>query len=207
MNEQNVRDEQEIKQTIEKFKEIITQPMYTKDERDLIANTFADNEELLMAIRKHFLQGELTEHEQGLLKGLVENKKLYTLLRKVLLPQIDTKAPLGQAVDLWVSIDTKDKSAEEAHLDMKARSILIEYLLDRFDELRGLQLESRHNLKDLIYNSQKSPQEAFIHLMARNTLLQHIDRLLNNLRQDAVQTKLKLSPQEMEERMKKDSSQ
>lgn len=193
-------------ETIKKFKKLITQSLYNDRERDLIANTFADNEDLIMAIRKHFLQGELSDSETLLLNSVVKNESLFALLRKTFLPEIDPEAPLGQAIDLWVSIDTKDKLVEDAYLDMKARLIVINYLEQQFYRMTEDKDIGDIELKDLIFNKDKDSETSFVDIIARNTILSHIDGLLNNLRRLAIQIRLELTPEEMSEKLKVDSN-
>lgn len=75
-----------------------SQMRITPDEMELIRNTFANNEPLLR------------------------------LMRKIFLPEIDPKAPIGQIVDLWMTVDIKDMTPEEAYLNLKARNTLITHV-------------------------------------------------------------------------------
>lgn len=195
----------ENKNLVEKFRKWISQSTYTDKEYDLIAQLFADNEKLLMTLRKHFLQGEMTESEQSLIKGFAKNPQAMELLRKTLIPDINPEAPVGQLVDLWVSIDTKNKLCEDAHLEMKAKAIFEDYLYQQFDLLTGKSADNIR-LEDLIYNELKDSETAFIDLQARNTLLVHIDGLFHFLMRTAVQTETKLTAEEMSEKLKADSN-
>jgi len=172
----NKRDQKSIKQQIQN---VGKNSRYTERELSLISNTFLENNDILMALRKFFLQGELNIQEQTLIRGL--NQDTISVIRKNLLPNIDPNAPFHQTVDLWVSIDTLNKLAEDAYLDMKARQIVIRYLEEQFDRLeRGNSIGIK--LKDLIFNDRKDKETAFVELKARNTLLTHIDRHLEELR-------------------------
>ncbi len=192
---------------VEKFRKWISQSTYTDKEYDLIATLFADNEKLLMALRKHFLQGELTEAEQSLIKGFASKPDAMVLLRKTLIPEINPEAPVGQLVDLWISIDTKNKLAEDAHLEMKAKRIFEKYLYQQFEILESGETISKYiALENLIYDGVKNSETAFIDMQARNTLLQHIDGLFHFLMRTAVQTETKLTAEGMSEKLKKDSN-
>ncbi len=191
---------------ITKFRKWISQSNYTDKEYLLIATLFADNEKLLMALRKHFLQGELTESEQSLVKGFASKPDAMELLRKTIIPDINPEAPIGQLVDLWVSIDTKNKLCEDAYLEMQAKWIFENYLHQQFDLLINDKIDIRINLRYLIYDGKNDSETAFIHLQARNTLLQHIDGLFHFLMRTAVQTETKLTAEEMSEKLKADSN-
>ena len=85
-----------------------------------------------------------SDSELALIRGVFyENDQLLKLMRKVFLPEIDPTAPLGQLVDLWMTIDLKDKDPEEAMINIKARNQLIMHV-----EQQLLQLQVLANLKD-----------------------------------------------------------
>ncbi len=198
----------ENKNLVEKFRKWISQSTYTDKEYDLMAQLFADNVKLLMTLRKHFLQGEMTESEQSLIKGFAKNPQAMELLRKTLIPDINPEAPVGQLVDLWVSIDTKNKLCEDAYLEMKAKLIFVKYLEQQFTLLEGkpVHIADLIRLEQFIFNNDKDPEFAFIDLQARNTLLVHIDGLFHFLMRTAIQTATKLTPEEMSKKLEQDSN-
>ena len=173
----NKRDKKQIKN---RMKEVSQKSRYSEEELSMISASFFENNDLLMAIRKFFLQGELTPHQEQYLKSLTPD--ITKLLRKCLLPEIDPDAPLHQVVDLWLTIDTTNKLPEDSILDMKARKIVISYLEQQFDRLREDKEFGNIELKDLVYNDRKNNDQAFTELKARNTLLSHIDVHIEELR-------------------------
>ena len=56
------------------------------------------------------------------------NDALLKLLRKVFLPELDPKAPLGQQIDLYMTLKIDDMSMEQAIINLKARNILISHI-------------------------------------------------------------------------------
>lgn len=174
----NNQQKKETKQKLNQIKET-GKSRYAKEELSLIAATFL-NEELIMAIRKHFMQGELTNVEQSEIDTLSGAK--INIIRKCLLPTIDPNAPLHQMVDLWVSIDTREKGVDDCYLDMKARQIMIDYLDQRIERLTSRADDTDIQLSDLVFNRGKDKETAFIELKARNTLIIHIDRFMEELR-------------------------
>ena len=167
-----------------KMSDIVQNSEYTEKELSLITNTFYEKDDLLMVIRKHFLQGELEEHEKALIK-IVTGETL-TVVRKALLPQIDPDAPFHQSRDLWTHVNTNDKLVEDSYLDMKAQKIAIDYLEQELNRLQGGTSFTIIKLKDLVYNDRKDRETAFIELKARNLLLTHIDVHLEKLRTLAI---------------------
>ena len=190
----------ERKKIRSKLEEVSKNSRFTVAELSLIANTFFDRDEILMAIRKFFLQGELDEHERQLLKLTPQTIQV---VKKQIMPEIDPDAPFYQVRDLWTIIDTNNKLVEDVYLDMVAQNIAIKYLRQMFDYWE-------HNtrpdikLKDLVFNQSKDKETAFVELRARNTLLVHIDANLENLRVLAISN----AEVEEEEKLKKlDSNQ
>ena len=89
-------------------KELGRQMRFTDEELDLIKRTFKGNAELLL------------------------------LLRKVFLPELDPKAPLGQIIDLWMSLPVKEMSAQEAQVNILARNSLIMHIEQMLIQLNVL---------------------------------------------------------------------
>lgn len=75
-----------------------SQMRITKDERDLIKATYRDNQPLLL------------------------------LLRKIFLPEVDPTAPIGQTIDLWMTVKSEGLSLEEQLINLKARNQLITHV-------------------------------------------------------------------------------
>ncbi len=74
-------------------------------------------------------QMRITPEEQDMIKrAFGNNEPLIRLLRKIFLPELDPKAPIGQMIDLWMTIDVKDMSPEDALVNIKARNTLITHL-------------------------------------------------------------------------------
>jgi len=186
----NNRDKKNIKQQIQS---VSKNSRYTEKELSLISNTFLDNNELLMALRKFFLQGELNTQEQILIREL--NQDTIFIIRKNLLPEIDPNAPFHQVVDLWVSIDTLNKLVEDVYFDMKARKIVIDYLEQQFERIKRGKDVGDIELKKLVFDGKKDNITAFVELKARNTILTHIDRHLEELRILAI-ANAKMEPDE-----------
>lgn len=179
---------------------------YTDRELSFISNTFLDNKDLIMAIRKHFLQGEMLASEESILKVFAADQGSMDILRKCFLPEIEPDAPLNQAIDLWVSIDTKEKLMEDVYWDMKARMIVIDYVGQQLHRMVKENYSTGDiDLRDLIFNDKKGKEEAYYELKARNTILTHIDMHLEELRVLAI-SHSELSIEEKTERMSMDSN-
>jgi hypothetical protein len=154
-------------------------------ELSLIKNSFAESDELLFAIRKVFLQMPLSEVDKSLLTAFKGNKELIAVLRKTFNPQIEPDAPLHQLIDLWMSIDLKDKPISELTPVFNARKILIELLEQGLKNLEkvigGSPQKIDIKLSDFISLKGKSAEEFYAELTARNTLIAHVEAQLSQI--------------------------
>jgi hypothetical protein len=74
-------------------------------------------------------QMRITDDEIRLIKATFkDNEPLLKLMRKMFLPELDPTAPLGQMLDLWMTVSIKDMSPEEAYVNLLARNTLISHL-------------------------------------------------------------------------------
>ena len=170
----NKQHKQQKQQAVRNFN--LFKGRYSDKELSVIRNTFSSqNEHLIMAIHKFLLQGNMSEDEMTMIRSMPS--EAVDVLRKTILPEIDPETSLGQAVDLWISIETTDKDVEEVNNCMKARQIVIDYFNERIDWMKGEKTNKDDYvvLKDLIFNKMKGKEEAVIEMSARNTILVHIN--------------------------------
>lgn len=145
---------------------------FTDKELSLIKNTFCGKEELLVAIRKFIIQLPLTVDEKKLIASIQENKEVLAVIRKAFLPELDGDAPINQVVDLWLTIDLKDKTPEQAVSIIKTRKILISFIEQQLSQLEGVKPETIKTLNSLV-KSGKTEE-----LIARNTVISHTEQQL-----------------------------
>lgn len=182
-------------------KKVAQQMRYSDEELSIIKNTFCENDELLKALRKVIFQGVLNDEEVKMIRAFNMQHGGVHVLRKTILPEIDLDAPFFQMVDLYVNIDTKEATIEKAYPMAVARDIVSEYLEQQLGILTG---ENKEKDNKIIFNKLHSTrgkdiETAFTELSARNTLLQHVDfqlmqlkMLAGNKDETIEQTKLRL---------------
>lgn len=84
-------------------------------------------------------QMRITAVERQILRNTFKgNEELIRLMRKLFLPEIDPYAPLGQAVDLWMTVDIKDQNPEQVYVNLLARNQLITHVDHRLMEIKTL---------------------------------------------------------------------
>lgn len=150
---------------------------YSDAELSVIKATFVDNDELLIAIRKVFLQLDLTTAEKQMIKSLQDKPDLLAVIRKSFLPEIDGNAPFQQVVDLFMTLKMDDKTPTQAYPHILAREKLIQYL---HEQLRFLEEGAKPKLsfKELTKIGDKVDEDIYIDLLCRNTIIGHTEMQL-----------------------------
>jgi len=97
-------------------------------------------------------QMRFTNEELTLIKNTFKgNEGLLKLMRKVFLPEFDPKAPLGQTIDLWLSVPIKEMDQEQIIVNILARNSLImhvEQQLIQLNVLAGMEEISEEEQKE-----------------------------------------------------------
>jgi hypothetical protein len=158
--------------------------IYNDEELSQIKSMFAENEELFIAVRKLFLQMPLdaidTSALEAAFKGSEKNKKL---IRKVYLPELNPEAPIHQIIDLWMTVEVKDKVPAEVWHQLMAREKLIQYLDEQIQRIESEDFGTVKGIEfsTLVFNEKKDPNEAVEDLIVRNTIISHSENQLNQL--------------------------
>ena len=196
----NNREKKELNKVIGHFE---NHPKYTQEEISLISNTFFDRDDILMAIRKFFLQATLKEKEESLIRTLTEDT--IKVLRKCILPEVSFHSPLVIGKDLWGRIDMTNKLMEDTYWEIKSENIMIVYLNEQF-----ARLEKEEGIKilldSLIFDDSKSVEEACYELKARNKIINHVDETMREIRTLAISAS-EASQEEKRKRITMDSNQ
>lgn len=155
---------------------------FTDAELSLIKNTFAENDELLMAIRKVFLQMPLDVIEKDLL-SVFKSSELVAVIRKAWLPTLDPNAPFHQIIDLMMTVDIKEKTPEEAYPHILARELVIDYLEQQFRVLETLDADNiLIEFAKLSSIGNKTQEQVYVCFTARNTIIGHTEMQLDQIR-------------------------
>ena len=81
----------------------------------------------------------IKEEEIEMIKAAFKgNEKLLKILRKIFLPEITADAPLGQNIDLWMTIPVNQMSEQQAIINLVARNQLIQHIETQLLQLRIL---------------------------------------------------------------------
>jgi len=169
---------------------------YNDSELRVIKSLFSENDEMLVALRKKMLDFPLSQVEANLVTYTPEQ---LAVISKTFNPEIEPEAPVNQIIDLWMTVDVKDKTPSEAALLLEARSRLIKYLTERLENKKPT-----ITFESLSYSSKKMDQENLINQITRTTLLSHVEQQLNQLNFLAGQKDETV--EQLMDRLQKDSS-
>ena len=102
----------------------------------------------------------ITDADLSMLKNtFADNTELLKLLRKIFLPEITADAPIGQNLDLWMTLKLEDMTPEQAMVKILARNTVIQHVescLGQIKILAGQKSESVEQTKEnLKKNSNK----------------------------------------------------
>lgn len=181
---------------------------YSDEEMSLIKNTFTENDDLVNAIAKVLLQLPITAKEKDILKSALNGKtELYYLLSKVFNPQL-TDGSIFSAVDLWMTLDLDGKHIEDVKSYAEARELLIYLIQQQLSVLSSYVFDTvaeiTYVLDSLLVLDDRSSEEVFVNLTARNTLINHVRSQLAQLYVLAGQKDETV--EQMKDRLKKDST-
>lgn len=174
------------------------------DELSLIKNTFGDNDAVLLALRKVFFQVKLETAEMELLKPVTQNEAVKALLRKTYAPEIELDAPFGQVIDLWMTVDSKDKTPMELKLTAQVRERLLELLNAGLERLTDLGAPITEKVFDYKPDFSMDDEKFYVEMMARNGLISHTEVQLNQLK--ALGMNKDETPEQTAQRLARNSS-
>lgn len=93
----------------------------------------------------------LNDTDLSMIKNTFAGKdELLKVIRKIFLPEITADAPIGQSLDLWMTLKVEDMSPEDALINIKARNTVIQHVemcLNQLKVLAGMKEESVEETK------------------------------------------------------------
>lgn len=179
--------------------------IFSEAELSLIKNTFAENDELLYAIRNVLLQFPLSAGQKATLAvGLNEN--VLNVLKKRILPDLAPTFPLGQLPSILTTLtkEIQTYGVEDMAVQFEAKQLEIDYLQQQFEVLKGNTPVDPISLADLGTLAGKDAETQFIHMTAYLFLLGYIDPMLVMIKNIAGAKEE--TPEEQKKRLTRDSS-
>lgn len=154
---------------------------FNSAELAMIKGLFANNDELIYAIRKTMLQMELSVVEKAAVAGLTA--EAHQLIAKTFMPELDGDSPIAQLADLRIGLDIKGLSPDGAWPFIKAKELEIEYINQQLEILQG-RGEVKIKLSDLsdLSGPKTLREQKYINLTAWNFLISFVDGIVNQLK-------------------------
>lgn len=174
---------------------------FSEDEINLIKATFKDNDTLLKSLRKFVLQLDLSEKDELTLRNQLKGDT-FKVVKKCFLPEIDGDAPIMQTVDMWLTLNFGDRNPDLALLHIRSRARLIEYFDKMMDDLEGIEVKPIE-FEELI-NLEGTPEDVYVNLLARNTIVMHVEQQLNQL--NVLANELSETPEQLSSKAIKNST-
>jgi hypothetical protein len=126
--------------------------------------------------------------------------ELKALLKKVFLPELTGEEPLGQEVDLWMTIEVANKSPLDADIAIKSRKVLIGMI----NEGLACLFSGKSATGIVDFKPMPNKEAQLVKIIARNTYIGHLKQMLVTLK---VLSGLKSETQdEQKKRLTQDSS-
>jgi hypothetical protein len=180
---------------------------YTDKELALFKGVFTENDDLLKSIRKVFYQMPLNAVDQAFIQTNFKNPELVSAVRKMFLPEIIADVPLGQEVDLFMTVHLKELLVSEASVHLKSIQIWKDYIAQQLAVLENLglsKIDEKIHFTELSDIRDKTDREMYADMMARNTIVNHVESGLMQLLILAGQKDETL--EQTQERLKKNST-
>ena len=179
---------------------------FSEKELITIKGVFAENDDLLKTMRKVFYQMPLNAVDLSALELTFKNKpELNRVLRKCFLPEIEADVTFQQQIDLWMTIQLKEMMVGEASVHLDSIQIWIDYMNQQLEVLKtGKYKKPKIDFKELTDIKEDIPTERFAKVLARNTIINHVEQQLNQI---LILAGMKTeTPEETLERLSKDSN-
>lgn len=156
------------------------QMRFSEEELDLIKRTFNNNEALLKSVRKVMLQLPLDVIDQTSLL-VFKKEDLMMLMRRVFLPELKGDVPIGQQIDLWMTINIDGKCVEDAYDLLVSRKKLIDYIEQQLECLNDTNKVGKIRFEDLVSLEGKEEEDLVTDVIARNTMVGHTENQILQL--------------------------
>lgn len=150
----------------------VQQGRISPKEKKLLKGVFSANEDLLLLVRDLLLGFELSSDEAKQIETTFKSPELRKLVRKLLLPELERNIPIGQTIDLWMTLQHTERTPFSVSVEAR------HHLIDDLEIALALLTNPNSEKVDLWVGG--TVDEAA--LMARNTFISHIELQMNAIR-------------------------
>lgn len=111
--------------------------MFNNKEIDLIKSTFAENDVLLIAVRKLFFGQDISEDEKKMIKASFASEEVVNALRRKVYGLNSFETPIGQLSDFWLGVESQifGASRDTVYQAIMSKQIVLEMFTKAFNLL------------------------------------------------------------------------
>jgi hypothetical protein len=178
------------------------QLMFNEKEIALIKSTFAENDALLVAVRKLFFGQDITADEKKMITSAFVNEDVINALRRKVYGLNSFETPIGQLSDFWLGVESQifGASRDTIYQAMVSKEMVLDMFTKAFNLLTNPDGEK--------VNVEVSPKietdPLGVKIIARNLYMKAIETGLLGVKTIAgMKTE---SPEEAVKRLTKDSA-
>jgi len=176
--------------------------MYNEKDIETIKSVFADNEALLISIRKLFFGKDITDEEKKLIKHTFSNPEVVEVFRRKVYPVQEFDRGLISFNDFWLDAETQVFGANEGTIYQTIESK--KQIKSMFEKAFSLLTNPDGEKVSLEYNPIVEADPWGIQLIARNLFIRSIQTALITMHMIAGQKEE--SPEQAVKRLRQDSS-
>jgi len=151
--------------------------MYSDKDIALIKSTFAENDELLVMVRKLFFGGKLTAGEKKTITTTFSNPEIVEVLRRKVYGVNNFETPIGQLSDFWLGAESQVFGAtrDTVYQAIMSKELVLSMFVKGFNLLANPEGE-RVSINVLI-DIEADPLG--VNLIARNLYMKSIESALH----------------------------
>ena len=174
------------------------------DEIALIEHFLKSREDALIVLRDFFLQLELTEEEGEFIKSL--SNDLIGVLEKMMKPTLTKDVPIDQNASMYSRLSNLEQvNPDVGDFHIRANDLLKDYLEQEFNNLKNKTTDRVLVLNDLPDKlDEDTNYNRLVNIMAYNLIIPIVEGRLKML--SLLVLPPEETPEQMKERMKKNSS-
>lgn len=176
--------------------------MYSNKDIDLIKSAFAENDELLISIRKLFFGVDISEDEKETIKSTFSNPELVDVFRKKVYGVNNFDTPVGQLSDFWLGAETQIFGATRDTVFQVIESK--KQVLQMFEKVFNLLNNPDGERVSVDFTPSSLVDDLGVNLIARNLYMKAIETSLLSLK--ALAGAKNESVEETVKRLQRDSS-
>lgn len=153
--------------------------MYNDAEIDLIKSVFAENDFVLIAVRKLLFGGDITKQEKKAIVDTFSKDEVVKVLQRKVYAEHNLETPVGQLSDFWLGAESQifGASKDTIKQTIESKTIVLNMFRQAFKLLKDPDGEKVSTTIDL-----ESMDDLGIKLIARNLYMQAIETGLSSMK-------------------------